>query len=116
MACTITGVISSELAFVRRESDEEDVSGSDVGEELAADEIEASDSSAADDLEAPGRKRRAPQTALKVRAPRCLQQWGPSQMHATHRVPQNACPILGIPHRAVPILLSILNIIMNMLI
>ena len=57
---------------MRRESDEEDVSASDVVGELAADEIEGSDDSSVEDLEAPSRKRKAPQTALKVRVPRCL--------------------------------------------
>lgn len=54
-----------------RESDEEEVSGSDAGEELAADEIEASDDSEVIDVEAPSRKRKAPQTALKVGRPLC---------------------------------------------
>ena len=52
---------------VCRESDEEEVSGSDAGEELATDEIEASDDSDVIDVEAPPRKRKAPQTSLKVR-------------------------------------------------
>ena len=49
-----------------RESDEEEVSGSDAGGELGADEIVASDDSDVVDVEAPSRKRKAPQTALKV--------------------------------------------------
>ena len=51
---------------MRRESDEEEVSGSDAGQELGADEIEGSDDSDVIDVEAPSRKRKAPQTALKV--------------------------------------------------
>ena len=49
-----------------RESDEEEISGSDAGEELAADEIEAGNDSDVIDVEAPPRKRKAPQTSLKV--------------------------------------------------
>ena len=53
--------------YICRESDEEEeVSGSDAGGELGADDIEASDDSDVVDLEAPSRKRKAPQTALKV--------------------------------------------------
>ncbi len=52
--------------YVCRESDEEEVSGSDASAELGADEIEASDDSNVIDTEAPSRKRKAPQTALKV--------------------------------------------------
>jgi len=51
---------------VHRESDDEEVSGSDAGEDLGGDEIEASDDSDVVDVEAPSRKRKAPQTALKV--------------------------------------------------
>jgi len=51
---------------VRRESDDEEVSGSDAGEDLGGDEIEASDDNDVVDVEAPSRKRKAPQTALKV--------------------------------------------------
>ncbi len=51
---------------VCREGDEEEVSGSDASAELGADEIEASDDSDVIDAEAPSRKRKAPQTALKV--------------------------------------------------
>ena len=54
---------------------------------MAADEIERSDDSSVEDLEAPSRKRKAPQTALKVRAPRCLHHWGHSQVHRRHLVP-----------------------------
>ena len=52
--------------------------------ELAADEIEGSDDSSVEDLEAPSRKRKAPQTALKVRVPCCLHHWGLSQVHRRH--------------------------------
>ena len=53
-------------SYMRRESDEEEVSGSDAGDDLGADAIEASDDSDVVDVEAPSRKRKAPQTALKV--------------------------------------------------
>ncbi|CAK0786238.1 hypothetical protein CVIRNUC_009451 [Coccomyxa viridis] len=49
------------------ESDEQDASVSDVGGDMAADEIEGSDDSSVEDLEAPSRKRKAPQTALKLK-------------------------------------------------
>ena len=67
-----------------------------MGGELAADEIEGSDDSSVEDLEAPSRKRKAPQTALKVIAPRCLQHRGPSQVHRRHWLPYTACPITEI--------------------
>ena len=76
--------VSAQRWQLRRESDEEDVSASDVGGELAADEIEASDKSNGDEMEAPSRKRKAPQTALKVRVPRCMQHWGHLQVHRRH--------------------------------
>ena len=92
---------------MRRESDEEDASVSDAGGELAADEIKGSDDSSVQDLEAPSRKRKAPQTALKVRVPRCLHHWGPltSTQEALSWQP-HPCPIIEIPFRAVPVTLD----------
>ena len=89
-----------------RESDEEEVSGSDAGEELAADEIEASDDSDVMDVEAPSQKRKAPQTTLKVTCSSCQSAKGIDVLQ-----PHILAPLEGSQSRPLPFTVTRLHLV-----